>query len=663
MANRLTMAESPEPPSRSEKQLQVFASYLREMRGFALTTVTGHQSRVRSFLQFLKLDDRPSAIRRLTSDDIEAFLRQSAKTNNRFSLQHIVGSLRAFLRLQHAEGILPEPLHERIDTPRTYRLEQLPRALPWEQISTLVRSIDLSAPGGLRDFTLLYLAVHYGLRSAEVVHLTLDDIDWRAGTLKIRQTKNKQSLLLPLTHEAGDILARYLKDGRPPSLHRELFLRCKATFGPLAPTAVHDILDKHRKALNGLKLPVIGSHVLRHSLAVHLLRRGVCLPTIGATLGHRDPQSTAVYLRLAIEDLRQVGLPVPKGGKAIALEQEDWKGRLVPVREAPRTRVSRAGFRSGLAASIRLYLETRRALGRAYKGEEAILRRWDDFLVRHYRKAREVRPEMFHAWAQTMPTLTPGVRRHRMRTVRNFLLFYSRRHPKTAIPDLWTFPRPGPCRPPRLVSAQEMARILATAALLPPSHQNPLRAETVRLALLLLFCCGLRRGELLRLRIRDFDPCETLLRVEGTKFHKSRLVPLSESVAIEVRRYLALRRRKKRMTEPDGPLLWSNNPLTTLKTYSAAALADNWQLLCITAGVLDERGRPPRLHDLRHSFAVAALSRWYEQGADVHNKLPHLATYLGHVSPVSTHYYLHLSSALSNAASRRFHQHVHDIFE
>ena len=231
------------------------------------------------------------------------------------SLKNIVGSLRAFLRLQHAEGILQEPLHERIDTPRTYRLEQLPRTLPWEQIVTLLRSIDRSAPGGLRDFTLLYLAVQYGLRSAEVVHLTLDDIDWRAGTLKIRQTKNKQLLLLPLIHEAGDVLARYLKDGRPPSSHRELFLNRRALFGPLSPTAVHAILNKHRKALSGLKLPVIGSHVLRHSLAMHLLRRGVCLPTIGATLGHRDPESTTIYLRLATEDLRKSACLCPNAAK------------------------------------------------------------------------------------------------------------------------------------------------------------------------------------------------------------------------------------------------------------------------------------------------------------------------------------------------------------
>ena len=135
---------------------------------------------------------------------------------------------------------------------------------------------------------------------------------------------------------------------------------------------------------------------------------------------------------------------------------------------------------------------------------------------------------MFHSWVETMATVTPTVRRQRMRIVRNFLLYYARRHSRTPIPDLSTFPKPGPHQPPRLVSAREMARVLATAASLPPTYQNPLRAETIRLALALLFCCGLRRGELLRLKIRDFVPRENLVRVEATKFHKSRLVPLSD---------------------------------------------------------------------------------------------------------------------------------------
>src|SRR5207245_9259480 len=87
-----------------------------------------------------------------------------------------------------------------------------------------------------------------------------------------------------------------------------------------------------------------------------------------------------------------------------------------------------------------------------------------------------------------------------------------------------------------------------------------------------------------------------------------------------------------RGTEPDASLLCSNNRLARANTYSAQALADNWRLLCLATGVLNDRVRPPRLHDLRHSFAVAALHRWYRQGLDVQSKLPHLATYLGHVS-------------------------------
>jgi integrase/recombinase XerD len=91
-------------------------------------------------------------------------------------------------------------------------------------------------------------------------------------------------------------------------------------------------------------------------------------------------------------------------------------------------------------------------------------------------------------------------------------------------------------------------------------------------------------------------------------------------------------------------------------------LAGNWQLLCLTTGVLDGRGRPPRLHDLRHSFAVESLQRWYRQGCEVQSKLVHLATYLGHVSPISTHHYLHLSPDLRQAANHLFHEYAQSLF-
>ena len=659
LAERQRLRPEPtEPPSCTERQIESLTTYLREVRGLSPMTVLGHCRRVRAFLQFLRLDEQPSALGGISLAQIDAFLCQAALTNNRFSMQQIVASLRTFLRRLHAEGQLRDPLHQQIDTARTYRLERLPRAWPWEQVLALLRSVDRSTPGGLRDFTLLYLAASYGLRSGELVRLTLDDIDWRAGTLTVRQTKTRQTLLLPLSQEGRAVLARYLSAGRPRNACRELFLRRKAPAGPLAATAVYDILER-RVALSGLDLPPLGSHALRHSFAVHLLRQGVSLPAIGAALGHRDGESTAVYLRLAVDDLREVGLDVPRGGSAVVPEQRHWKQRLVPARDTPRARPHRIGFRSGLAESLRGYLRMRRALGRDYRGEEATLRRWDAFLRRRYGSACEVTPPMFQLWVQTMTALTATVRRNRMRVVRNFLLFHARRHPRTYIPDLKAFPRPSHPRPPRLVTPAEVGRLLATAGALPASHRNPLRAPTVRLALVLLFCCGLRRGELLRLRVRDFDGREDVLRIEGTKFHKSRLVPLPRSVADEVRRYLALRRRP---LGPDAPLLSSNPGSEHETAYCAHGLAGNWQLLCLSAGVLDERGRPPRLHDLRHSFAVAALDRWYRQGADVQSKLPHLATYLGHVSIASTHYYLRLSPELGQSASQRFHQYASRLF-
>lgn len=658
---QLLRLEREQPLSHADRQLQSFGAYLREVRGVSPSTVLGHSRRIRAFLQFLKIEKQPSAVRRVSPDQIDAFLCQAAKANNRFSMQQIVGSLRTFLRWQHAQGLLRHPLHQRIDTPRTYRLEQLPRAWPWKQVLALLRSIDGSTPGGLRDFTLLYLAASYGLRSGEVVRLTMDDIDWRAGTLKIRQTKTKQTLLLPLSEESRAVLARYVSAARPSSARRELFLRRKAPAGPLAPTAVHDILER-RIALSGLQLPLLGSHALRHSLAVHLLQQGVCLPAIGAALGHRNSESTGIYLRLAIEDLRAVGLPVPEGRKATIPERHHWKQRLVPGRETPRVRLGARRFRSGLAESMHRYLRTRRALGRIFQGEEAILLSWDAFLLRRYGKTREVKPPMFQLWVQTMTALTATVRRNRMRVVRNFLLCHARQHPRTYVPDPKTFPKPDPQRRPRLVSATEMAQLLATASVLPPSHRNPLRAQSIRMALVLLFCCGLRRGELLRLKIRHFDPCDKVLRVEATKFHKSRLVPLPESVAEEVQRYLALRRGPVEPLQPDAPLLSSSQRFADETTYSPHGLVENWQLLCLTTGVLNERGRPPRLHDLRHSCAVAALDRWYRQGVEVQSKLPHLATYLGHVSVISTHYYLQLSSELGQSASQRFHHYASQLF-
>ncbi len=639
------------PPSPAQAEIDRFGAYLVETRGLARATIRGHSQRLRAFLRFLKFDRSASRLEQLECGRIEAFLRQSARTNNRFSLQHYVATLRTFLQWRHACGLLGEPLHLEIDTPRVYRGERLPRALSWTQVQALLQSIDRSTPYGRRDFTLLYLAASYGLRSGELARLTLDDIDWRNHVLRVQQTKTRQPLRLPLTNEAAEVLIHYLRQARSASAHRHVFLSAIAPRGPLQPTALRQILV-HRLRRSGLDIPACGMHVLRHSFAMRLLQQGVASKTIGDALGHRDLESTSVYIRLDVEALREVALPLP----AIAADQSI---ALVPLSSLSRIRTARrsrhlpAEFHSRFAPSLRRYLELKRALGRKWRLEGDVLREWDDFVHRQFPRNGEMRAGMFIQWTQELTRLTPTGSHTYQRIVRNFLLFHARDHAGTFVPDLLTLPKPTPGISPRLISELEMSRVLDAARQLTPTPGNPLRAETFRIGLLLLFCCGLRRGELLRLRLGDLEQNSIVLRIRQTKFYKSRLVPLSPSVAAELKQYLNQRRRKKLPMALDAFLLWSGHRAS--EVYGTANLCALWHQLCVSAKVLNAQGHPPRLHDLRHSFAVNALQRWYTEGVDVQARLPHLAAYLGHASIASTHYYLKLTAELREAASQRFH--------
>lgn len=646
------LASPPSAPlSAAEAELDRFAIYLAETRGLAKTTIRNHSKQLRAFLKFLQFDRFPARLDCLARSRIEDFLRHASRTNNRFSLQHVVATLRTFLRWRHARGLLRQPLHLEIDRPRVYRGERLPRALPWTQVQALLESIDQSSPCGMRDFALLYLASAYGLRSVELVRLTLDDIDWRKRVLQVRQTKTRRLLQIPLTNEAANILIRYLRRARPSSVYRHVFLRAAAPRGPLQPTALRQILV-HRLRRSGLEIPPCGMHALRHSFAMRLLQQGVTPKAIGDALGHRDLESTSAYIRLDVQALREVALPLPS-------ETPASSSALASLSHLPRTRMARqsrrlpAKFQSRFAPALQRYVDLKRALGRKWRVEYDVLRRWDHFVHREYSRARQIRAEMFTGWTQELAQLTPTSSYTYQRIIRNFLLFHARDHVGSFVPDLKTLPKPVPALSPRLVSEIEMGRILAATGQLVPTTGNPLRAETVRIGLLLLFCCGLRRGELLRLRLGDLEEDQTVLRVRQTKFYKSRLVPLSPGVAVALKRYLEERRRKKLPMAADAFLLWSGHRGS--EVYGATNLCSVWHQLCVNANVLNAQKHPPRLHDLRHSFAVNALRRWYAHGIDVQAKLPHLATYLGHASLASTHYYLKLTPEIREAASARFH--------
>lgn len=300
----------PVPPSKTQIWLSEYVQFLKHVRGLEDTTVGQHLATASSFLDQLSYEADPSRLGRIGIADIESFLKFSGKTNSRASLQHIVAQLRAFLRFSAMKETCPPGLDTQIDTPRLYRLEQLPRSLPWETVKGFLKSIDQKTQLGLRDYTIFFLMLTYGFRASEIVGLTLDDILWGSTRIRVRQGKTKSELLVPLTDEAASILIRYIRRARPSLPYRQLFLRARAPFGVLKPTAVHDAFDRWAPR-SGLKIPFKGPHCLRHSFAVHLLRQGVSVKAIGDVLGHRNAESTTAYLRLATEDLRDVPLSLP----------------------------------------------------------------------------------------------------------------------------------------------------------------------------------------------------------------------------------------------------------------------------------------------------------------------------------------------------------------
>jgi integrase/recombinase XerD len=285
-----------------------YQRYLVDVRGFCETTVGQHQSTVSEFLRYALRGRRDIAT--LTGTHVERYLAQKSKRLTRQSLQHIIAHLRGFLRYAYAKGLIRERL-DVIDTPRTYRDELPPRALPWSLVTKLLRSVDRSSKAGWRDFMILHLMAYYGLRPSEIAALRVDAIDWDAKTCRVEQRKTQSDLILPLSDRTVALLQQYLRHGRPESRLLQLFLRVRRPTGALRNYAVCEVFCK-RAAQSGLPVDGYSPYCLRHSFAMRLLQRGVGVKAIGDLLGHRSLEATCVYLRLDTSALRAVALPVPR---------------------------------------------------------------------------------------------------------------------------------------------------------------------------------------------------------------------------------------------------------------------------------------------------------------------------------------------------------------
>lgn len=309
-------------------------------------------------------------------------------------------------------------------------------------------------------------------------------------------------------------------------------------------------------------------------------------------------------------------------------------------------------FSSRLAPLFTRYVDLKRALGRRFDVPSRTLQSLDRFLHDHSAKYSDLNAAAFEAWCHTHEHVSSGVRRVRMLEVSSFCVYRRRTEPQCFVPDPNLFPAYHQRIEPYIFSAAEVAKLLRATSRLQRYLASPLRPEVIRLAIVLLFTTGIRRGELLALKLGDYDRRELTLHIRETKFYKSRLLPINRSIADEIEKCLRARTQRKLSVSPDTALIW--NAAWGGGAYSGTSLRHALQSLLQKCGVVTPKGKFPRIHDFRHSFAVNTLLRWYRTGVDVEAKLPLLATYLGHGSALSTHYYLHFIEPLRSAASERF---------
>jgi site-specific recombinase XerD len=194
-------------------------------------------------------------------------------------------------------------------------LSGLPKSLPPAQVEQVLARCNRQTALGRRDYAILLLLARLSLRSGEVAHLTLEDLDWETGRITLRGKMDRVDPL-PLPAEVGEAIVAYLKPGRPClSGERRLFLRSKAPLAGFKDQQAVGSVVKHALAKAGIDSPRKGAHQFRHSLASEMLRQGHSLSEIGQLLRHHSPETTAIYAKVDLRSLRSLALPWPGGGR------------------------------------------------------------------------------------------------------------------------------------------------------------------------------------------------------------------------------------------------------------------------------------------------------------------------------------------------------------
>jgi site-specific recombinase XerD len=303
---------SPAPPETAWSPIVTdYVRHSREHRGLAEGSLARDAAEIERFLADLKRQRRKWKEVRLV--DIDQFLLGLSHEVAPTTIARVACALRGWLRFLHATGRVSVDLASSVVAPVRPHHDRPPRAWPWARIKKLLHGIDRTTAIGCRDHAQFLLMSACGLGAAEVLQLRLEDIDWRGQRLHVVRRKTKAPIALPLLPEVARALANYIRNCRPkPTAYRQVFLSQVMPHKPFEQSTVlrHRVRTWARRA--GVEAPLLGTHLIRHSHATRHVVLGTSMKTLGDILGHRDPETTSIYARAAVQRLRRLALAVPR---------------------------------------------------------------------------------------------------------------------------------------------------------------------------------------------------------------------------------------------------------------------------------------------------------------------------------------------------------------
>jgi len=297
-------------PESLKDALDGYINHLRTEGGHP-TTVEGHQSLTRQFLLFLA-DRRVATVKDIQARHISEYLTSRIHLT-RVTLNGHAWKISKFLKYLYLEGRHPTDLSKVVPQIPRGQGSTLPLIWTPEEVNRILGAVDVASPCGKRNYAMLLLAVRLGMRVGDIKGLKIDNLEWEKNRITIRQSKTKELLELPLTEEIGAAIIDYLKNGRPETNHREVFISANAPYGPLGESYhLFDALARyrHRAGIPRRQEGRAGMHSLRHTLASRLLEAGTPMPSISNILGHVSIESTKRYIRIDIEALRRTALDI-----------------------------------------------------------------------------------------------------------------------------------------------------------------------------------------------------------------------------------------------------------------------------------------------------------------------------------------------------------------